>query len=180
MRSELEVDGFLFSNMEDAELALKEKKQVEYLKTHMDLSASKNMLMVYEKANKEHLFRTPIGISYLQELRNQLLKAGVGEENLSSICLYANFEPRLRTRTEPARQRSVQSKKEELKKKFHISILLNVLLAAAVIAMFWMAVKSNQPNILNYEKALQNRYAAWEQELTERENVIREKERNTP
>lgn len=177
MKSELQVDGFLFFNAEDAQLALKEKKQVEYLRNHMDLSAPKNMLMIYEKANKERLFRTPIGISYLQELRMQLLKAGVSEEELSCIHLYANFEPRLRTKTEPVKQRIVQSKKEELKKKFYFSVLLNVLLVAAVIAMFVITVNSSQPNILNYESALQNRYAAWEQELTEREKVIREKER---
>ena len=37
---------------------------------------------------------------------------------------------------------------------------------------------SDNPNILNYENNLQNKYAQWEQELTERENVLREKERN--
>lgn len=177
MKSELQVDGFLFSNAEDAQLALKEKKQVEYLKNHMDLSAPQNMLMIYEKANKERLFCTPIGISYLQEMRNKLLKAGVSEEELSCIHLYANFEPRLRAKTEPARQRIVQSKKEKLKRKFHLSVFVNLLLLAAVIAMFVITLNSSQPNILNYERALQDRYAAWEQELTERENVIREKER---
>ena len=35
----------------------------------------------------------------------------------------------------------------------------------------------SRPTILNYEKALQNRYASWEQELNDRENAVREKER---
>ena len=36
--------------------------------------------------------------------------------------------------------------------------------------------KSDNPNILNYKQVLTNQYASWEQNLTERENRIREKE----
>jgi hypothetical protein len=43
--------------------------------------------------------------------------------------------------------------------------------------MFVIAINSNQPNILNYQRVLQNRYAGWEQELTDREQAIRDKER---
>ena len=59
-----------------------------------------------------------------------------------------------------------------------MSIILNLLLVAAVIAMFVITLKSDHPNILNYERTLQDRYASWEQELTEREAVLREKELN--
>jgi flagellar capping protein FliD len=38
-------------------------------------------------------------------------------------------------------------------------------------------MKGSTPNILNYEKALQNRYAEWNQELSDREEAIREKEK---
>ena len=36
---------------------------------------------------------------------------------------------------------------------------------------------SEQPNVINYERAITSKYASWEQELTDREQVIREKER---
>ncbi len=42
--------------------------------------------------------------------------------------------------------------------------------------MFMIAVNSDNPNILNYETTIINKYASWDQELTERENKIREKE----
>ena len=58
-----------------------------------------------------------------------------------------------------------------------ISVILNVLLVLAIIAMFTITLKSDNPNVLNYEKAITNKYAAWEQELTEREQRIREKEK---
>ena len=43
--------------------------------------------------------------------------------------------------------------------------------------MFAITLNADQPNVLNYEKVLTDRYASWEQDLTEREQVIREKER---
>ena len=42
--------------------------------------------------------------------------------------------------------------------------------------MFVITMKSDNPNILNYKKQILNEYASWEQELTERENRVREKE----
>ena len=54
--------------------------------------------------------------------------------------------------------------------------LAEMLLVIAIIAMLVITLSSDQPNILNYETALQNRYSTWEQELTERERAVREKE----
>ena len=62
------------------------------------------------------------------------------------------------------------------KTRFLFSVILNVLLVMAVAAMFSIALRSNNPNILYYERAITNRYAAWEQELTDRERVVRQKE----
>ena len=51
-----------------------------------------------------------------------------------------------------------------------------ILLAVLVAGMFLITLKSDNPNILNYKQVLTNQYASWEQNLTERENRIREKE----
>ena len=56
-------------------------------------------------------------------------------------------------------------------------MVLNILLVLAVCAMFTIALNSENPNILNYERAVRDKYASWEQELTQREQTIREKER---
>jgi len=45
-----------------------------------------------------------------------------------------------------------------------------------VIGMFAVAYTSEHPNILNYERVIVDKYASWEQDLTEREDAIREKE----
>lgn len=55
-------------------------------------------------------------------------------------------------------------------------MIVNILLGILVAAMFWITLNSNNPNILNYKRKITNEYASWEQDLTERENAIREKE----
>lgn len=67
-------------------------------------------------------------------------------------------------------------KKEDGSGKLRLSIFFNILLVIMVAAMFMIAVNSDNPNILNYETTIINKYASWDQELTERENKIREKE----
>ena len=43
--------------------------------------------------------------------------------------------------------------------------------------MFVMALRSDVPNIINYRTAITNEYASWEQELSEREAKVREREK---
>lgn len=177
MNSELQVDEFLFTTIEDAQLAQEEKKKVEYLQKHMDMKVPQNVLMLYNKANRDRLFKTPIGLSYLVEVRNYLIHLGVPEEKLAPVQLYANYEPKPKDRSASVRARMIQTKREALQKRFRWSLLLNILLVMAVIAMFVMTLTSDNPNVLNYERTLQNRYATWEQELTEWESELRERER---
>ncbi len=177
MNSELQVDEYLFTTIEDANLAIEEKKKVEYLKKNMDMKVPQNVLAVYNKANRDRLFKTPIGLSYLVELRNYLLHLGVPEEKLEPVRLYANYEPHPKDRSESIKNRMIQKKKNELQKGLRTSIILNVLLVLAVIAMFAITLNSENPNILNYEQTIQNKYATWEQELQQWESELRERER---
>ena len=45
-----------------------------------------------------------------------------------------------------------------------------------VLAMFVITLRGSTPNVINYKIALTNQYAAWEQELTQREKAVKEKE----
>ncbi|MGN0402770.1 MAG: hypothetical protein ACI4HQ_11020, partial [Acetatifactor sp.] len=66
---------------------------------------------------------------------------------------------------------------EKTKQYLIISLILNVLLVVAIMVMFRITLKSNNPNVLNYERVITDKYATWEEELTERERIIREKEK---
>ena len=51
-----------------------------------------------------------------------------------------------------------------------------IVLLVVVVGMFAITLTSSNPTILDYETKLQNRYAAWEQDLTEREAAVAQRE----
>ena len=179
----LSVGGFLFYTERDAQLAAVELKKMEYLEARIDYSRPESVLLVYVKTIHERIFQTPVGFRYLNGLRDFLLKQPeIKPEDVPEIPLFITFS------TEAGKQKMAEKNRLEAvggmgtdgkreKTRFLFSVILNVLLVMAVAAMFSIALRSNNPNILNYERAITNRYAAWEQELTEREQKIREKEK---
>lgn len=174
-RGERTVGGFVFQTTEDAALASQELKKTEYLRMHLSYDNPEKVKQIYEKAVTERTFKTPVGYGFLWELRKFLLENGIPEEKLEPIPLQISYQLRKNSYTPvPKKKQEKASGKSGL---MMYSVILNILLVMAVAAMFAIAVNGKSPNILNYEKAITNRYASWEQELTERENAVREKER---
>ena len=176
----LVVGGYRFYTEKDAQLATAELKKIEYLEARIDYSRVDGILKVYEKAIQERIFKTPVGLQYLNGLRDYLLgQPGIDPQRIPEIPLYITFSGEVREKSNPARNRikTTGGGKEGEKSGFVISVILNILLVLAVISMFTITLRSDNPNVLNYERVLINRYAQWEQELTERENAVREKER---
>ncbi|MDE5590676.1 MAG: hypothetical protein K2J60_16305 [Acetatifactor sp.] len=176
----LSVGGYRFYTEKDAQLAATELKKIEYLEARIDYSRPDSILMVYEKTIHERIFKTPVGLQYLKELRDYLLKQSeIDPERVPEIPLYNSFSGEVRAKSAPVRNRikAADGGKDGEKSGFAISVILNVLLVLAVICMFTITLRSDNPNVLNYQRVLTDRYAQWEQELTERENAVREKER---
>lgn len=178
-RKTLTAEGFMFVSEQDARLAVQERKKIEYLEARMDYSRPEHILAVYEKAIRDRVFKTPVGVQYLKRLQTYLLEQTETKgEEIPPIPLYMTYCAELRESSSPAQQRVRPSeKKQRNSHAFPISVILNVLLVIAVVSMFYILLQSNQPNILNYKRVLVNQYAAWDQELDQREEAIRQKER---
>ncbi len=174
------VSGFAFYSEKDAGLAEQERQKIAYLDKRIDHADIQSVLAIYKKALEDRVFRTPVGLEYLRELQGELRarEEELGEE-VPPIPLWTNFAD-VRTKTSPARRR-IQPMPEDGGKKagLCLSVIMNIVMIVAIIAMFVITLNSDQPNILNYERNLQNKYASWEQELTRREQTVREKERAT-
>lgn len=170
------VGGYRFGSTEDAKLAELELKKSLYFEDKLNGRSAQNVLAVYDKLIDEKIFSTPVGWEYLRALQDKLHMAGVPEEKIRPVPMYVVFahkeepENSVLDRIRPTRRISRD------KKNLRISLSVNVFLAVLVIAMFFITMTSDNPNILNYKKAITDRYASWEQELTEREQELREKE----
>ncbi len=177
----METGGFAFLTDNDKKLAEAELRKIEYLEARIDYTRPESILRVYDKAIDEQIFKTPVGFLYLKKLQDYLLKQPkIDPERVTPIPVGDTFaEARKKRREEnraAAREREAR-RRDSAKMRFQISVVLNVLLAIAICAMFFISFFSEQPNVFNYERAVTDKYAAWEQELTQREQAVREKER---
>lgn len=174
--------GYSFLTERDAALAESEQRKVEYLEARIDYNNPESILRIYRKAIGDRIFKSPVGLFFLKHMQIYLInQPGIDSDTVDDIPLYVSFEGEFREQGNPARSRVKPAEPKQAAKKsiaLPVSIIMNICLAAAVIAMFAITLNADQPNILNYEKVITNRYAAWEQELTERENAVRERELN--
>ncbi len=177
---DLTVDGYLFNSKSDADNARKELKNIEYIKEHLDKNNPESVLKVYNKLINKRIFTTPPGYRFLKDIQELLLSnPSIVPEDVSPLPLsfMMSFDKSGAGNVNKQTKKVIpMQKKDVLKDKFFISAAFNVVLIIAIIAMLVITLSSDQPNILNYETALQNRYSTWEQELTERERAVREKE----
>lgn len=179
-KQELSVCGYIFLTEKDAQLARAEEKKIEFLEARIDYSKPEEIRYVYEKTIRDRMFKTPVGLEYLKRMRGYLLEqTEMNPADVPEIPLYSSFEGEIREQPSPARTRIKPSAKQEEKKRFRfkVSVMLNIILALVIISMFSISLNSENPNILNYERNLVDKYAAWEEELTQREQAVREKER---
>ncbi|MBD5552357.1 MAG: hypothetical protein HDQ96_14500 [Lachnospiraceae bacterium] len=176
-KKEYIVNGFLFMSREDAVAAREEMKKANYLRRHLDYKGADLVLQLYRKALAERTFQTPVGLAFVNELRDRLIEAGVEEFDIEPIPVYYDVvQNKMRSGFEPVKEQPEEKPKKEMG-KLGLSIALNVILGLLVAGMFYVAMTGENPNILNYKNAIVNKYAAWEQELTEREQAVREKEK---
>ncbi len=177
-KDNLMVDGYRFGSYQDAGLADEELKKIEYFRKRITGRTPQNLLAVYDKILDEKVFKTPVGWEYLREIQRQLRKAGVPEDMIRPIPMYMTFSHMNSDELDKSevRQRIRPTRKKKKTNKFQISVLINVFLAILVAAMFVITLKSDNPNILNYKQTIVDQYASWEQELSEREQAVREKE----
>lgn len=174
------IEGFYFADEKIAEQAKREANGVQYIKENTDMENPEIVLQLYHKLIVEQLFETPIGIGFLKELRDCLVAApGINEQELDAIpteVLLQETEVRNMKREKTADRARMEKKLNQLKKNLRTSLMANLFLILVVVGMLIVTMTSDQPNIINYENKLVDKYAQWQQELEEREQTVREKE----
>ncbi len=172
----LEIDGFVFCSRHDAIIAENELKGVEYLKKKTDMKHPRKVLVVYNKMVTEGLFQTPVGISYVKELQKYLIDSQeIDNNNILDIPvepLHAGISKKnMVDRIAHVFSNSRKAYRDRLK----IALVTNVVLLIVIVAMFVITTTTENVNIMNYQEKIEDKYATWDQELTERENALKNK-----
>lgn len=176
---DLVVSGYRFATVADAETARLDAKRVKNLEDNLDYRKPQNVLILYHKALDTGIFQTPIGFAYLVNMQEHLKRCGIAEENIRPIPLSMTFTNMTEANRSIRRSIAARKPKIEYRGRFITSVCLNLIMAAAIIGMFVICLKSDSPNIINYRRTIINEYSEWEQSLSERESALREAERKS-
>lgn len=171
------VRGYEFTTEEETRTACLEYSKIKQIEKKIDYKKPGMIYQLYNKAVDGKIFKTVIGYEYLRKLQKYLLDKSGEDVTIKPIPVFTT-NAEVKQEEQPkwqTEEHKLQIKKEQ--KKSQLLQYCVIVLAALVIAMFAIMFTGNRPTILNYERALQNKYAQWEEELQQRENVIKEKER---
>lgn len=173
---ELVVEGFRFCNEADADLAREEEKKIQYIMGRLNYGEPQGVLTIYNKMIANRIFTTPVGSVFLNQIRDFLIDSKqIPEEDIMPIPVHTVFSSTLED--EPVKPRRITPPKiKTFEKEYNFSKVMIALLVALVFGMFYITLHADNPNILNYKKAIENQYSTWEEDLSNREAVIRQKE----
>ena len=198
------IGGYIFDDENKAKKAAKELKAVEYILGQIKDADEKGVLTVYKKLLNQRAFSTEIGMSFLSQLRQNLVSSGVFTEedvplvynlNESDSTSKGNPSSEVQSKDNEVKLDSKPKAKKEIADKSvvngngqckaqikrlkllnRILLVLCITLLLCVMGMFYVNSTINSPTILNYEEKLIDKYSSWEQELSEREAAVKKKE----
>ena len=193
------VGKFEFGTLDEANEAQKEYQAIEYITKQLDFNNLSAVKSVYDQLQKQNMFHTSIGLSFMKKMEAQIAKLEnavaendsqeeVSEEVMdraedSTLDTNSSVVENAKTKTAKESRASGKAKpkkiERELKKyKTLTSIfrITTIALLLMVIGMFYVASTINSPNILNYKEQITNEYASWAQELSDKETSLNKRE----
>lgn len=173
-KENLIVDGFSFPSYKEAQVALKEKKNIETIRERLDMTDATSVYQIYEKLIAREMFQTIVGYSFLNELRHLLVtEFFYNESDLSVVELPKRLEYDKVSELNKGVLENKLMKLTTLKNRMAIVI---VALLIMIVAMFVIAAVNPNVGYINTENKVLNKYSAWQEELEQREQAIKERE----
>ncbi|MEG0962762.1 MAG: hypothetical protein RR139_08470 [Lachnospiraceae bacterium] len=200
-KKDIVVEGFCFTEEQEALQAQREAEGIVYIKARTDMDNPEMVLQIYHKITKEQLFETLVGITFLKELRdylimiptidahqvepidvsvltrNPIFEKGKDKKKSESVSKPQGIKsPLVDERQYRIEKNKEKRKMEKIRKHLQIGRMINLFLGILVVGMLIITLTGNRPNILNYETKIIDKYASWDQELTKREKAVKQKE----
>ena len=171
----IEQGYYSYPDEDAAGEAAGELEKIRRLEAQIDYNKPRVVYALYNKMLLGEVFSTPEGFAYLLHIR-QYLEEHVYEigEAVPGIPVEMFMKETVTEVPVPEKKETKNNKKKEPDiMSYRIVIVALIVLVAAMLII---TALSDSPTILNYEKKLQDRYAAWEMELSEREDAVRARE----
>ena len=175
------VGGYEFATKEEAQLAKDELNAIKYLSQKTNSKDPKQVYSLYNKIIERKLLSTHVGMNYLKNLQTFLYKSDeIPNDKIQPIPINAETQGEINIRRErsefKSELRDMSVKVAKYKNNFTRVMIINVVLIIIIIAMFVILNTSSNPNIINYEVNIQNKYSQWQEQLQSQEESLNARE----
>ena len=189
------IDGFVFNNKADYLQAKNEYDGVAYMKSRTNMNNAANVYSVYKSLVEKGVFSTPVGMSYLYELRSYLLNSDYAD-SLEELSIPVISKKTSKGKFSFGKNGDSMTKSDVIRnmKKFDIesvyrnrfvsSVIVIFILVIIMIFMMIITKNSSNTNILNYKNRIDAQYedkenslVQWENDLKLREEAVKQKEK---
>lgn len=177
----LTVGGYSFLSKEAAQAAKDELNAIKYVSSKTDSKDAKQIYMLYNTILDKEMFHSPIGLEYLKKLQNFLYNSKeIPNDKIRPIPVDFNTQNSIDNRHEIFKSKgevhSLKKKRKQYKDYVVKLVIANLALIIIIIAMFIILKTNSNPTVLDYENKLQNKYAAWQEQLELQEKSLKARE----
>ncbi len=178
---EYTVGGYTFTDKKAADEAKEEFKAINNLSSKINTKDARQVYALYNSIIDKKLFSTMVGLNYLKELQQFLYISKEIPNNRirpipSNIDLHYAIDGKRELIQNQSELRNLKKERNMYKDRFTKSVILNIALVVAIIAMVIITLTSKNPNIINYETNLEDKYAAWQEQLQSQEASLKARE----
>lgn len=175
-----EFEGYSFDTAKEMDIAKKEAESIEYIKAKMELKDREKARKLYDSLIEKKTFVTPIGINFMMELNKDLSMFSI--KPLEGVPVHLPLE-RIKAGEGKLTKGLIHNSNEKslkqsdiYKDKLKNSRIINVFLVILVLAMFAVVLFGDNSPFVDAEKKIQDKYATWEEQLNEKEQLLQERE----
>lgn len=175
-----EFQGYSFDTAKEMDLAKKEAESIEYIKAKMELNNREKARVLYDNLIEKQSFITPIGIQFMKELQQDL--SMFSSKPLEGVPVHLSLGNAKHEQGKLTKGFITESKERNkqvndyYQTKLRNSRIMNLGFILIILAMFLVVLFGKNSPLTDAEKKLQDKYASWEEQLKEKEQLLQEKE----
>lgn len=175
------VGGYTFTDKKAADAAKEEFQAINKMSSKINTKDARQVYALYNSIIDKKLFSTMVGLNYLKELQQFLyICKEIPNNRIRPIPINNDVQSVLEGKREIIENQSeiriLKRERNMYKSRFTTSIIINLALVVVIIAMIIITLTSKNPNIINYETKLQDKYSAWQEQLQSEEASLKARE----
>ena len=175
------VGGYTFTDKKAADAAKEEFQAINKMSSKINTKDSRQVYALYNSIIDKKLFSTMVGLNYLKELQQFLyISKEIPNNRIRPIPINNDVQSVLEGKREIIENQSeiriLKRERNMYKSRFTTSVIINLALVVVIIAMIIITLTSKNPNIINYETKLQDKYSAWQEQLQSEEASLKARE----